>query len=56
LPCSSSVAPDEWRDAQAFCLPAEGDAEWLGDDVELLLGRPARSFEQFAADYATIFS
>jgi uncharacterized protein YbjT (DUF2867 family) len=42
--------------AQAFSLIAAGDAAWLTDDVASLLGRPARSFEQFAADYATAFS
>jgi len=42
--------------AQAFALTADGDAEWVTDDVPSLLGRPARSFEQFAADYATAFS
>jgi uncharacterized protein YbjT (DUF2867 family) len=42
--------------AQAFSLIAAGDAAWLTDDVASLLGRPARSFEQFATDYATAFS
>jgi len=42
--------------AQAFSLIAAGDAAWLSDDVRSLLGRPARSFEQFATDYATAFS
>ena len=42
--------------AQAFSLTAEGDAEWVTDDVASILGRPARSFEQFAADYAIAFS
>ena len=42
--------------AQAFSLTANGDAEWVTDDVRSLLGRPARSFEQFATDYATAFS
>jgi uncharacterized protein YbjT (DUF2867 family) len=42
--------------AQAFSLIAEGDAEWLSDDVRSILGRGARSFEQFAADYAQAFS
>ena len=41
--------------AQAFSLIAEGDAEWVTDDVPSLLGRPARSFAQFAADYAAAF-
>jgi uncharacterized protein YbjT (DUF2867 family) len=42
--------------AQASSLAASGDAEWISDDVQALLGRPARSFEQFAADYAAAFS
>jgi len=42
--------------AQAFSLAADGDAEWVSEDVPSLLGRPARSFEQFAHDYASAFS
>ena len=42
--------------AQAFSLIAEGDAEWLSDDVPSLLARPARSFARFAADHAAAFS
>ena len=42
--------------AQAFSLTADGDAEWVTQDVPSLLGRPARSFEQFAVDYAATFS
>jgi uncharacterized protein YbjT (DUF2867 family) len=42
--------------AQAFSLTAEGDAEWVTQDLPSLLGRPARSFEQFTADYAAAFS
>jgi uncharacterized protein YbjT (DUF2867 family) len=42
--------------AQAFSLIATGDAAWLSEDVPALLGRPARSFEQFATDYAAAFS
>jgi uncharacterized protein YbjT (DUF2867 family) len=42
--------------AQAFSLNAGGDGEWVTDDVPSLLGRPARSFRQFAADYAAAFS
>jgi hypothetical protein len=33
--------------AQAFSLTAGGDAEWVTQDVQSLLGRPARSLEQF---------
>src|SRR5579863_6287175 len=42
--------------AQAFSLTADGDAEWVTQDLPSLLGRPARSFEQFTADYAAAFS
>jgi hypothetical protein len=42
--------------AQAFSLTADGDAEWVSDDVPALLRRPGRSFGQFAADYAAAFS
>ena len=42
--------------AQAFSLTADGDAEWVTSDVASLLGRPTRSFEEFAADYAGAFS
>jgi hypothetical protein len=42
--------------AQAFSMVAAGDAEWLSQDVPSILGRPARSFEQFATDYAAAFS
>jgi uncharacterized protein YbjT (DUF2867 family) len=42
--------------AQAFSLTADGDAEWVTEDVPSLLDRPARSFGQFAADYAAAFS
>ena len=48
--------PIAQQNAQAFSLTADGDAAWLTDDVPLILGRPARSFEQFAADYAAAFS
>jgi uncharacterized protein YbjT (DUF2867 family) len=44
------------QNAQAFSLTAEGDAEWTSEDVELILGRPARSYQQFVADYARAFS
>lgn len=42
--------------AQAFSLTASGDAEWVTDEIPSILGRPARSFEQFAADHAAAFS
>jgi uncharacterized protein YbjT (DUF2867 family) len=42
--------------ATAVALMADGDCDYLTDDVPSILGRPARSFEQFATDYATAFS
>ncbi len=42
--------------AQALALFAEGDSDWVTDDVPTLLGRRARSFERFAHDYASAFS
>jgi uncharacterized protein YbjT (DUF2867 family) len=49
-------APIAEMNAQAFSMTADGDAEWVTDDVAAVLGRPARAFRQFAADYATAFS
>ncbi|MGH3228189.1 MAG: NmrA family NAD(P)-binding protein [Streptosporangiaceae bacterium] len=48
--------PIAQMNAQAFSLTASGDAEWVTDDIPSILGRPARSFEQFAADHAAAFS
>ena len=42
--------------ARAGSLNADGDAAWITDDVPSLLGRPARSFERFAADHAAAFA
>ena len=47
-------APIAEMNAQAFSLTADG--EWTTEDVPALLGRPARTFEQFTADHATAFS
>jgi uncharacterized protein YbjT (DUF2867 family) len=41
---------------QALALLAEGDSDWITEDVPTILGRPARSFEQFVADHAQAFS
>jgi uncharacterized protein YbjT (DUF2867 family) len=49
-------APIAAMNAQAFSLTADGDAEWVTGDVPAILGRPARSFGQFAADHAAAFS
>ena len=48
--------PIAHMNAQAFSLTADGDAAWVTDDVPSILGRPARSFAQFAADHAADFS
>ena len=48
--------PIAQQNAQAFRLTADGDAEWVTDDVAAILGRPARSFWRFAADHASTFS
>ncbi len=42
--------------AHAVSLIAEGDAAWLSEDVPAVLGRPARTFAQFATDHAAAFS
>ena len=42
--------------AHAVSLIADGDAAWLSPDVPTILGRPARSFEQFATDHAAAFT
>jgi uncharacterized protein YbjT (DUF2867 family) len=49
-------APIAEMNAQAFSLTAEGDAEWVTEDVPALLGRPCRTFDQFVADHASAFS
>lgn len=41
--------------AQAVTLFAQGDSDWVTDDVPSILARPARSFE-FATDHAAAFS
>jgi hypothetical protein len=48
-----TVAEDN---ARALSLFAQGDADYVTDDVPSLLGRAARTFEQFATDYAEAFS
>jgi hypothetical protein len=49
-------APVAAMNAQAFSMTADGDAEWVTDDVAVILGRPARALRRFAADYAAAFS
>ena len=48
-----TVAEDN---ASAVALMADGDCDYLSDDVPSILGRPARSFERFATDYTAAFS
>lgn len=48
-----TVADDN---ATAVALMADGDCDYVTDDAPSILGRPARSFEQFATDCATAFS
>jgi hypothetical protein len=48
--------PIAQQNAQAFSLTADGDAAWVTGDVPMVLDRPARSFERFAADHAAAFS
>jgi uncharacterized protein YbjT (DUF2867 family) len=42
--------------AQALTLFAHGDSDWITDDVPAILGRPARTFEQFVIDHLAAFS
>lgn len=48
--------PIAQMNAQALALLAEGDSDWVTEDIPTILGRPARSFHQFAADHAQAFS
>lgn len=48
-----AVADDN---AKALLLMAEGDCDYVTDDVPAILGRPARSFEQFVSDHRDAFS
>jgi uncharacterized protein YbjT (DUF2867 family) len=42
--------------AQAVGLFAEGDCDYVTDDVPSILGRPARDFAQFVIDHIPTFS
>ncbi len=42
--------------ALAVAWMADGDCDYVTDDVPHILGRPAGSFERFAIDYAEAFS
>ncbi|MEV4348366.1 hypothetical protein AB0J83_28255 [Actinoplanes sp. NPDC049596] len=41
--------------AQAVSLFAQGDSDWVTDDVPTILGRPAETFRQFVMDHAAAF-
>jgi uncharacterized protein YbjT (DUF2867 family) len=41
--------------AKAMLLMAQGDCDYVTDDVSSILGRPPRSFEQFISDYREAF-
>ena len=42
--------------ALAVAWMADGDCDYITDDVPRILGRPAGSFERFAVDFAEAFS
>jgi uncharacterized protein YbjT (DUF2867 family) len=48
----SAVAEDT---ARVLALMQDGDCEYVTDDVQTILGREPRSFEQFAREYAGAF-
>lgn len=48
-----AVADDN---ARALVLMAEGDCDYVTDDVPAILGRQAHSFEQFVSDHRAAFS
>jgi uncharacterized protein YbjT (DUF2867 family) len=48
--------PVAQMNTQALALLAQGDSDWVTDDVSTILGRPPRSFEQFCTDHAEAFS
>lgn len=48
-----AVADDN---ARALVLMAEGDCDYVTDDVPAILGRSAHSFEQFVSDHRAAFS
>jgi uncharacterized protein YbjT (DUF2867 family) len=50
---SEPIAEDN---ARALTMMADGDCDYTTEDVPSIIGRPARSFEQFATDFAAAFS
>jgi NAD(P)-dependent dehydrogenase (short-subunit alcohol dehydrogenase family) len=53
VPRQELIADDN---ARAVGLMAGGDCDYVTSDVATILGRPPRTFEQFATDYAAAFS
>ncbi|MBY8855376.1 NmrA family NAD(P)-binding protein [Nocardia sp. CA2R105] len=49
-------APVADDNAKALGLFAEGDADYLTDDLPTILGRPGRPFQQFVTEFATAFA
>jgi uncharacterized protein YbjT (DUF2867 family) len=49
-------APIAAMNAQALSLFAEGDSDWVTDDVSSIGGRPARTFEQFVIEHRPAFA
>ena len=47
---------DSAGNARAAAWQADGDCDYVTDDVPQILGRPAGSFGQFAVDYAEAFT
>lgn len=41
--------------AQAVTLFADGDSDWVTDDVHRVTGRPPRSFAEFVGDHESAF-
>ncbi|MBV8832999.1 MAG: hypothetical protein JO108_27695 [Acidobacteriaceae bacterium] len=48
--------PEIVAEDNAKALSLFADADYVTDDVPRLLGRSARTFEQFAIDYVAAFS
>ena len=42
--------------AQVFGLIAEGDAQWLSDDIASITGMPPRNLHTFIGDHADAFA
>jgi hypothetical protein len=44
--------PIAQMNAEAISLFAQGDSDWVTDDVPVLLGRPSGTLRQFAMDHS----